>query len=258
MSFGVILSSSRRRTLALGLSLLIAFIWSDTRIDPSDDFSLSLGATSRRPESIFHSYRLKEEQVIKKIFQKRLLGVSERQRPLLSMLLAREVSDLSGHLGFDPLFILALISVESSFNVEAVSPVGAHGLLQLMPGTAHFIAKKLGISVRYPSIKRVTADPVLNLRLGMSYLAFLRDKYEGRGAYFLAAYNAGPARLDELLEQPGFRPKLLKSYFHKIRREMSLIRGQYPPELIRRQGRIGLKTQTGSRIRLAKGAVGGV
>jgi len=92
----------------------------------------------------------------------------------------------------DPWLVLAVIEVESGFDPFAVSPVGALGLMQVMPSTGESIAQRLGIPWQGP---RTLFDPVANLRIGIAYLQELRDRF-GRLGIALAAYNRGPALVD--------------------------------------------------------------
>ncbi len=92
-----------------------------------------------------------------------------------------------GGFNLDPALIYALARTESGFNVNAVSPVGARGLMQLMPQTASYIARQNGISGNL-------ADPATNLALGQGYLHYL-GRQSGAGQNLiqvLASYNAGP------------------------------------------------------------------
>lgn len=88
--------------------------------------------------------------------------------------------------------VLAIIRQESAFLDSAVSPAGAMGLMQLMPGTATGIAKELGIKKH--ADKMLTTDPQYNIRLGSAYLAKLIDRFEGSYILAAAGYNAGPSR----------------------------------------------------------------
>jgi soluble lytic murein transglycosylase len=93
--------------------------------------------------------------------------------------------------------IHAIIRQESNFNPEAVSPVGARGLMQLMPDTARALAggtdksKKAGRSIS----QRLTADPDYNVSLGRKFLADLVERFSGSYIMAVAAYNAGPGRV---------------------------------------------------------------
>ena len=96
--------------------------------------------------------------------------------------------------------LLALIRQESGFNPRAVSPVGALGLMQLMPATARDVAASVGEPY---DLGRLTADPGYNLRLGRAYLDAMLARYGDVLPLALAAYNAGPGRVDEWLRDFG-------------------------------------------------------
>ena len=88
----------------------------------------------------------------------------------------------------EPTLILSLIRQESAFNPNAQSVAGARGLMQLMPETARQIRKE----VRPNQLHGAS----LNLKIGIKYLKSLLEKYDGNLIYTLAAYNAGPNRLN--------------------------------------------------------------
>jgi len=105
----------------------------------------------------------------------------------------------SGKAGFKSL-VESVIKHESSGNIAAVSPKGARGLMQLMPGTARDMAAELGLPF---SEARLTTDAEYNKRLGSAYLNKMLDRYDGHQALALAAYNAGPGKVDEWLKSHG-------------------------------------------------------
>lgn len=96
--------------------------------------------------------------------------------------------------------IHAVIHRESMFNPLAVSPVGARGLMQLMPATAKMVARRQGETF---NTKRLTADPRYNILIGSAYLKKLLDYYDGYYPLAIAAYNAGPNNVDEWLQTFG-------------------------------------------------------
>jgi soluble lytic murein transglycosylase len=100
----------------------------------------------------------------------------------------------------EPAVALALIRQESSFDVGAVSPSGARGLMQLMPATAQQVAKVIGEPT---STAILTADPAHNMRLGTTYLQNMLDSFGGALPLAFAAYNAGPNRTLEWLATNG-------------------------------------------------------
>jgi soluble lytic murein transglycosylase len=101
-----------------------------------------------------------------------------------------EVVAQARSIGLDPAYVYGLIRQESRFIMDARSGVGASGLMQIMPATARWTARKIGMDFK-PSM---ITDRDVNLRLGTSYLKLVLDDFEGRMALGAAAYNAGPNR----------------------------------------------------------------
>jgi len=108
--------------------------------------------------------------------------------------------------GVDPYLAAALIRQESMFNPLARSPVGAMGLMQVMPATGQVLARPLGIA-------KFRADmlhqPELNVHFGMRYLADQLQQYGNRLDLVLAAYNAGPTRVTRWQQFPEYPDGLL-------------------------------------------------
>ncbi len=102
------------------------------------------------------------------------------------------VKDASGKHLIDPDFINSVIRAESGFNTRAVSPKGAQGLMQLMPGTA----SSLGVANAF--------DPRANVDGGTRYLRWLLEKYNYDVPKALAAYNAGPHRVAQYHGVPPY------------------------------------------------------
>lgn len=104
-----------------------------------------------------------------------------------------------GSTGFKAL-VDSVIKQESAGQVDAVSPKGALGIMQLMPDTARQMAQELGLNF---NLGRLTRDADYNKQLGSAFLSKLLERYDGEQALAVAAYNAGPARVDEWLERHG-------------------------------------------------------
>ncbi len=102
--------------------------------------------------------------------------------------------------GIDPGWIYGVVRQESAFVVDARSPVGALGLMQLMPATGRFTGRKLKIDV---GSNRALLDVGNNLRLGTSYLKEMLDRHRGNQVLATAAYNAGPNRVAGWLPPAG-------------------------------------------------------
>lgn len=95
--------------------------------------------------------------------------------------------------------IYAVIKTESDFSSNAVSSVGAIGLMQLMPQTFDWVKMKLGEE----GTSALLYDPETNIRYGTFYLSYLKMRY-GVWTTAFAAYNAGFGRVDEWLENPDY------------------------------------------------------
>ncbi|KKP89078.1 MAG: Transglycosylase SLT domain protein [Berkelbacteria bacterium GW2011_GWA2_35_9] len=107
-----------------------------------------------------------------------------------------EILASSNEFGLERNFIAAVIFTESRFNKDAVSRVGARGLMQLMPATARGVANSLNMTDFSDS--RLN-EPAVNIRLGSAYLKQQFDKYNGNYDAILAHYNGGPGAAGILL-----------------------------------------------------------
>lgn len=140
----------------------------------------------------------------------------------------------------DPDFVNSVIKAESNFYPRAVSPKGAQGLMQLMPGTA----AKLGVSNPF--------DPRSNVEAGTTYLSELLDLYNNDPIRALAAYNAGPHRVEQYHGVPPYRET--KLYIARIVRD-------YNAKKARQKGQVAVaqaseKKATATRRATRKGAAG--
>jgi membrane-bound lytic murein transglycosylase MltF len=102
------------------------------------------------------------------------------------------VAAASGRYRLDPDLVNSVIKAESGFNVRAISPKGAQGLMQLMPGTA----SQLGVPNAF--------DPRSNVEGGTRYLRELLERYNFDLVKALAAYNAGPQRVEQFGGVPPY------------------------------------------------------
>ena len=93
-------------------------------------------------------------------------------------------------------WLLAIARQESTFMPDARSPVGALGLMQLMPDTARQVARGLHIKIDSDDL----LQPSSNIRLGSTYLSDMLRRYRGNRVLATAAYNAGPNRISNLVK----------------------------------------------------------
>ena len=126
----------------------------------------------------------------------RCINTSERTRNEIDlaqrypMPYRSEVIAKSAELGLDPAYVYGLIRQESRFVADARSSVGASGLMQLMPATARWTARKIGVAFSADMI----TDRDVNLKIGTGYLKLVLDDFDGSQLMAAAAYNAGPNR----------------------------------------------------------------
>jgi soluble lytic murein transglycosylase len=115
-----------------------------------------------------------------------------------------EILSQSRALGLDPAYVMGLVRQETRFMATLRSYVGATGLMQLMPNTASWVARKTGADYS-PAL---LTDPATNLRLGTSYLKMVLDNFGGSQAMAAAAYNAGPTRPRRWRDGPVLEPAI--------------------------------------------------
>lgn len=128
--------------------------------------------------------------------------------------IASAVSNLANSYGMSPLLILAVIKVESNFNIKAVSNKDARGLMQVRPIVVREVANDLGIN---PHDGQSLFGHEFNLRVGVHYLAGLLKQFHGDIKKALMAYNAGPTTIARIYKnrpvpEGGYQGKVLKVY----------------------------------------------
>ena len=136
------------------------------------------------------------------------------------------IAEAAKHNGLDPLLIYSVMHQESSFKSRAISPKGARGLMQLMPGTA----VRFGVTNIF--------DPQQNIEGGARYMKFLLDRFDGDLSLALAGYNAGEGAVEKYGWQiPPYSET--QEYVRRISRRYNLLRDPnaalYAPSLSRGQ-----------------------
>jgi len=138
---------------------------------------------------------------------------STRRSSAESKQLAYAIVSESLRAGYDPLFVTAVIRSESTFDKNAVSSVGALGLMQVMPATGRYIAARENIAWKGASALK---DPEYNIRLGIAYLQYLDNRFQKNKEHVLIAYNWGPTNLSRAFRQEIRIPGSPKHYANTI------------------------------------------
>jgi len=136
--------------------------------------------------------------------------------------LARTVVAEAEAARIDPLLVLALIEVESSYDPGALSDRGAHGLMQLREPTLRREVERAGLEWED------ALDPAVNVQAGIRYLRRLLDAF-GREEVALMAYNAGPNRILRYL-RGGEIPERFQAYPRRVRSEFRRLRRSWGEE----------------------------
>lgn len=130
------------------------------------------------------------------------VGPSAQNYRLVYPVLEREtLTESSKENGLDPALVASLIRQESNFNPKATSPVGARGLMQLMPPVGRTLAKSKGLQ---DYNDESLYDPAVNIRLGTAHLSSLLRKTSNIERV-LAAYNAGESRVSRWMLKTGMQ-----------------------------------------------------
>lgn len=181
------------------LTLLAVCALLSTTFEP--DFSWLHGARTNAFASVAASDPARDAELVAHLVDRlafRQTSLSERERMTLAETIVREARAQ----GLEPHLVAAVIEVESAGRAQAVSQVGALGLMQLLPETGRELAQKHGVRWSGPA---TLFDPAINVKLGAAYLRELTNRY-GDVSIALAAYNWGPGVIDQRLRDGDTLP----------------------------------------------------
>jgi soluble lytic murein transglycosylase-like protein len=155
----------------------------------------------------------------------KIFAIVKSHRPDISDLEAWRVAEVileeSEKRSLDPMMVVAVIRVESGFQYTMVSPMGARGIMQIMPDTGRFLSETLSGEYGWrPALFRPESldDPLLNIRLGVYYLHDLTKQFQNLNLALLA-YNVGPGEIQNRLAKNlefshGYATLVLETYHH--------------------------------------------
>ena len=163
--------------------------------------------------------------------------VLARRAPELGLALrlrvAEAILDESKKARFDPLLVLGLIETESAFSGDAISIAGARGMMQLMPVTLEYV---IGLESMRLTPEEIYPDPAMQVRLAVRYLARLDRRFRNLDLA-LMAYNAGPERLKQALEE-GDAEASYGNYVRTVKLHQARFRRQLAPSSLAQAPRL--------------------
>lgn len=229
-------SSNRNRFVIYGLSLTVVFLAAAIlvvvfQVDLSQTLNLAR-VYSRGTKAVNYNYSFgfspqSGEMILVSTGARRALSrtgevkaafIAQRipdvgYNQIMKHQLARDIVELSEAAGMEPFFIASVISAESSFRQNALSPAGAVGLMQLLPSTALGVSKNVG-AVTLSQVR--ISDNRINIALGIEYLRILQKQFRGDQRLMLAAYNWGPGNVEKVNRDWSRIPRSVKQYANKI------------------------------------------
>ena len=142
---------------------------------------------------------------------KNLLPKSQKK---VSHEIATAIMHESEHYGFDPIFLMAVIQNESSFNPKMKGSAGEIGLMQIKPDTAEWIAKTY--KLEYKGAESLF-NPAINIRIGAAFMNKLRNQFAAKSGLYLSAYNAGAKKVRMMVSEKNtptaYAMAVMKRYF---------------------------------------------
>lgn len=205
--------SKRRLTMLIVISSLFL---SSGSYSPQPEIEV-VAAPTVEPESSWHDlyyeYQLK---ILHDIRKEHLVKRTEIDEVLAERIVS-SLEEESDRNGLDPNRVLALIIVESAANPSAVSPVGALGLMQVMPRTGRYIARKRGFKWSGVGELRIVES---NISYGTWYYSHLIEQFDGDRNAATAAYNWGPGTIRDRIREDKKLPEVYPGKVYAAEKEL--------------------------------------
>lgn len=196
--------------------LFLLFSFLTISVNSTEIHSHSIELLGKKKSKQLTSKKKNINKFIDKVLAKRLPKKYKNQ----VVSIRKTIVSNSNKYNLDPLFILAVIDGESSFNPKAPGPVGEIGLMQLRDSTAKWLSEEY-LKKPYKG-KKSLENPHENIRIGTNYIRFLRSRYK-KDNHYISAYNLGPKQLKEALKK-NVIPKDYKK--HVMKRYISYIKSK--------------------------------
>lgn len=139
--------------------------------------------------------------------------LKKRNKKIDAEKFTQTLMNLSKEQSYDPIFILAVIKTESSFNANAIGGAGEIGLMQIKPDTAEWIANKKNIAWKGA---KALKDPEYNILIGANYFKYLKNSVKSESLKYVNAYNMGLASMQRMpasgLKKHPYFGKVISNY----------------------------------------------
>ncbi|MFB3788547.1 MAG: transglycosylase SLT domain-containing protein [bacterium] len=212
--------------LVYGTGSMYWIVKKDNELEKSRRIEIELQNNIKERDYVIQQYRQRIKQlerrveILDAIQDLSSAGVTYEEKKKI----AKIVDEISQKYGHDPFLLLALIYTESSFQPQAISPAGAHGLMQLMPSTGQALARRVEQTPKMLSLLQDAEDASVphfqdirgNIELGTLYLTQLMLRYKNLD-HAIYAYNLGPVLFEKRRKEGGPFPqkylaKVIESY----------------------------------------------
>jgi len=168
----------------------VNFLRKKTRLEHAKEL---LGSHYHRSVARVSEKVIELDPFITILLQKSLKGKWKHRAKEIAHVIIQE----SDKYKFDPMFLLAVIGNESSFDPSVIGSAGEIGLMQILPTTGEWICKKFELKWHG---KNTLKNPLDNIRIGAAYLSYLRETFKSKSQLYLAAYNMGSSNVLRAIE----------------------------------------------------------
>lgn len=194
----------------------LAFInWTEASLSPVNEQFRIAHARELLGKKYAGSGAQKAEKIVSlnKVLYREVQSRLDKKYKKYASQIAKAVISESAKRKFDPIFVLAVIETESQFNPKAIGQFGEVGLMQIKPDTAKWIANKY--KLKYINQKDLE-NPKTNIRIGLAYMAYLREEFDSSSVKYVSAYNMGAGNVRKIFSKKTktsqYSQRVIKNY----------------------------------------------